>query len=212
MAFEDRMLCGIEFLRKLGCASVPHSTRTLLDHLIGTHDLLRSWGAPEAVCLAGLFHSVYGTDSFRARLEQEPSRGTIAGLIGADAESLAWQFGTMTKESFWEQVGLLARSSEDANAFVLQNRTTKSNIPCSREQLLNIVDLVLANEIDQGQHMRDHYTPAKCSVLGSLLPYAALKATAAFTKTFDVKLPQIERSEAPDRLGGTRNPARGAKV
>ena len=40
---------------------VPHSAGDLLSHFRGTYDLLRRWGSPEAVCLAGLLHGVYGT-------------------------------------------------------------------------------------------------------------------------------------------------------
>jgi hypothetical protein len=38
--------------------------RSLLDHLLGTQELLQRGGYPEALCTAGLMHSVYGTNRF----------------------------------------------------------------------------------------------------------------------------------------------------
>ena len=35
------------------------------DHLIGVQSVLRSWGAPETLCNAALFHSIYGTEGFQ---------------------------------------------------------------------------------------------------------------------------------------------------
>ena len=35
------------------------------EHLTGVQSVLRQWGAEEAVCDAGLFHSIYGTEGFQ---------------------------------------------------------------------------------------------------------------------------------------------------
>ena len=47
-------------LEELGAHTNSHSRRTLLDHLLGTHDLLVEWENEPDVCVAGLFHSIYG--------------------------------------------------------------------------------------------------------------------------------------------------------
>lgn len=52
-------------IEQLRVQDVHHSGRTFFAHLKGTHDLLRDWGNPEPVCIAGLFHSIYGTWHFR---------------------------------------------------------------------------------------------------------------------------------------------------
>ena len=36
-----------------------------LEHLQGVQRVLESWGEPDAVSLAGLFHSIYGTELFQ---------------------------------------------------------------------------------------------------------------------------------------------------
>ena len=59
----------IQFLKKIGCDEVGHRNQTLLDHLIGVYNLLKSWDAPEYVQDAGLFHSVYGTTYFKPQIK-----------------------------------------------------------------------------------------------------------------------------------------------
>lgn len=45
---------------------MPHAGgRSLLEHLIGTAELLGRWGQPDAIRRAALIHSVYGTDVYR---------------------------------------------------------------------------------------------------------------------------------------------------
>ena len=80
----------IQFLKKIGCDEVGHKNQTLLDHLIGVHNILESWDVPEYVRDAGLFHSVYGTTYFKPQMVT--SRPMIKELIGAQAEILAYLY------------------------------------------------------------------------------------------------------------------------
>jgi hypothetical protein len=71
----QKMLCAIHFRRAVAVAkqkcSVPPAWAHLatgedfLSHLTGVEAVLRDWGEPEPVCLAGLFHSIYGTEGFQ---------------------------------------------------------------------------------------------------------------------------------------------------
>lgn len=83
---------------------VGHSGRSLFDHLVGTFDLLRAWGASRDVALAGLFHSIYGTKTFRHQcVEPTPeNRDLIAHFIGERAELLAYIFCTSKRSGFLE--------------------------------------------------------------------------------------------------------------
>jgi hypothetical protein len=65
----------------------------LLDHLTGTYAVLRAWGQTDVVCLAGLFHSCYGTDAFATALFRADERDAVRAVIGAEAEHLAHVFG-----------------------------------------------------------------------------------------------------------------------
>jgi hypothetical protein len=76
----------LQFLLDCGTQGAAHSGESLLDHLLATRDLLRQWGAPEFVCDAGLFHSIYGSSSYRPELGVR--REDVQRLLGRDAERL----------------------------------------------------------------------------------------------------------------------------
>ncbi len=86
----------------LGADSVGHSGRNLHTHLKGTHDLLEAWGAEDYLCLAGLFHSVYGTRTFRHQCLEATAenRALIRKVIGEKAEFLVYAFCTSDRKTF----------------------------------------------------------------------------------------------------------------
>jgi hypothetical protein len=91
------------FLDDIGASKVRHSGATLLTHLVGTHELLRQWGCPDHVCLAGLFHSIYGTNVFEHKLMDRDrySRERLWDLIGSHAEELVYLFATSDRPRAW---------------------------------------------------------------------------------------------------------------
>lgn len=93
----------MRFLAEAHAPKVRHSGRSFLEHLVGTHNLLRQWGNPEHVCLAGLFHSIYGTDRFKYSLllPNELSRQKLRQLIGTRAEQLAFHFCSFCREDLF---------------------------------------------------------------------------------------------------------------
>jgi len=84
----------IEFLIENNATSNGHSGRNLIDHLSGTADLLAQWNCDMDIVLAGLCHSVYGTDSYHTVTIDPSRRDEVRALIGERAEQLAWEFGT----------------------------------------------------------------------------------------------------------------------
>ena len=92
MTFDKK----IDFLKSIGSDKVPHSSffekKTLLDHLIGTHDILQGWGKEQIVLDAGLFHSVYGTAKFMPNKGLVDNRQVIIDLIGDQAEEIVYWF------------------------------------------------------------------------------------------------------------------------
>jgi hypothetical protein len=92
-----------------GASRIPHSGRSLLDHLTGTYAVLRAWGQTDAVCLAGLFHSCYGTDAFAPALFRAAERDAVRAVIGAEAEHLAHVFGLADRRA------ILRRFMHDAS-------------------------------------------------------------------------------------------------
>lgn len=93
------MLEPREFLQAIGVESIGHGSRisadgaaagSFFDHLTGTEDQLRGWKVVEPVCLAGLFHSIYGTEGFRGFILPLDERPRVASCIGDHAELLAF--------------------------------------------------------------------------------------------------------------------------
>lgn len=70
--------------------NLPHSGRTLEDHLIGTANILKHWLCCDDVVNAGRYHSVYGTSSYNN--VATTSRNEVKELIGEYAEKLVYDF------------------------------------------------------------------------------------------------------------------------
>jgi (p)ppGpp synthase/HD superfamily hydrolase len=87
-----------DFLISLDANKTRHSGRTLFDHLKGVHDLLRDWDNDYDVCLAGLFHSIYGTNVFKHKSLHD--RGELVNMIGVKAELLVHAFATQREMLF----------------------------------------------------------------------------------------------------------------
>lgn len=90
----------IRFLQAAGHAEIEHTSQVpFLAHLAGTQKLLQQWGARAALCDAGLFHSVYGTEFFDPGSADPPSREAVREQIGADAEEIAWLWCAIERAS-----------------------------------------------------------------------------------------------------------------
>jgi hypothetical protein len=87
-----------DFLISLDADKTRHSGRTLFDHLKGVHDLLRDWDNEYHVCIAGLFHSIYGTSTFKHQSMSD--RGELIKIIGVPAELLVHLFSTADRPLF----------------------------------------------------------------------------------------------------------------
>jgi hypothetical protein len=86
---EDAVL---RYLIDLPGVFLPHSGATLFHHLLGTYRILKSWGCDEDLCVAGLFHSVYGTPAYHASALPESRRDELREVIGVPAEELVYRF------------------------------------------------------------------------------------------------------------------------
>ena len=82
-----------DFLRNNGTDNNSHSGRNLMEHLVGTAELLMEWKCNKDIVLAGLCHSIYGTDSYHTVTIDPTRRDEVRALIGEKAEALAWEFG-----------------------------------------------------------------------------------------------------------------------
>jgi hypothetical protein len=130
-------------LDHLHAGDVRHSGRTFFEHLKGTHDLLRDWGNPEPICVAGLFHSIYGTWHFHHQAFPIEQRSALRAIIGEEAEFLAYVFCvTERPKAFLANAGRPQIS--------IQDHYTNNLIQLSPSDLCNLLEIEAANLVEQG--------------------------------------------------------------
>jgi SM-20-related protein len=123
---------------------VQHSGRDFYAHLKGTYELLRAWGNPEPVCLAGLFHSIYGTWHLRHRAFPIERREVIRDLIGEEAESLAYAFCVAERPK-----DLVAHAQSFESEIAITDHNAKSSLRLSCAQLNGLLEIEAANLLEQ---------------------------------------------------------------
>lgn len=131
----------LELLHAFGAGRREHSGRFLLDHLVGTYEILRGWQAPEEVCLAGLFHSIYGTEIYEVQSADFGERRRVAEAVGARAEELAYLFCVAAREGLFESVGESQPS--------LYDRVNDAWLPVSHGTLSALLEIEAANALEQ---------------------------------------------------------------
>jgi hypothetical protein len=131
----------ISFLRRAGTEAMPHSGRALLDHLLGTRNLLIEWEARPALCDAGLFHSVYGTQYYELKAIPVSMRDEVRQLIGDEAELLAWLFCMMRREA-------LGQNLERNGNLRVQHRLTDEWLPLTRVHFQDLMTMTFANSLE----------------------------------------------------------------
>ena len=170
---DDSAAAVIDFLRAHALARVPHSAADLLAHLRGTAALLRRWGARDPVVLAGLCHSVFGTEMYGGEALPEGLRGSLAALIGDEAARLCWLFGVIERASF----GAAVRGEGPAI-----DRRCGVRIEVSEEELAELAEIYAANAVEQIPRLPEVCAVVERSLLApgaDLLSPAAAAAVAA---------------------------------
>lgn len=89
-----------DYLVELGIEKVPHTEKTYLGHLVNVHRLMQAQGCDEDVCVAGLFHSIYGTEKFQGFKLPLTDRPKLRDFIGGRAERLAYFNCAMDRATF----------------------------------------------------------------------------------------------------------------
>jgi hypothetical protein len=106
----------ITFLTSINANNVRHSGRTLMEHLIGTYEILRSWGCDDSICIAGGLHSIFGTNKFLFSCLSVGDRPNVRSLFGENAEELIWLFCTLNRPKAIENgVGINRINGETIN-------------------------------------------------------------------------------------------------
>lgn len=134
----------IALLKELDAHVTSHSRRTLLDHLQGTHDLLVEWKNEPDICVAGLFHSVYGTYVFDKQSADMSMREQIRDVIGPNAERLVHLFCVTDRRCFYEHLG--------ESSFYLRDIVHDCDLELDRNTLAALIEIEVANILDQVPH------------------------------------------------------------
>lgn len=130
-----------EALKKLGAGEFEHLNGSLIEHLEATYKLLKQWGAPEALCDAGLYHAAYGTDGFDPNVVQLSRRNEIASIIGQSAEAIVYLYCACDRNVVFSDFNA-------AEPVKFRNRFTLSEFSLTKEQAMNFCELTVANELE----------------------------------------------------------------
>lgn len=137
----------VKFLTESGAEQVRHSSGSFLEHLEGVESLLKAWGEPQPTVSAGLFHSVYGTESFRRAILKPGDRARVRDLIGERAEWLAHLYCGMRIESF-------LKAFPGGAPYAIATRWQTDAIELGEEDMRAIGAILVANWIEQFPRMR----------------------------------------------------------
>jgi hypothetical protein len=130
----------LSLLSEIHADESRHTGSSLLSHLRGTHDFLESWGNPPHVCLAGLFHSVYGTQSYRLQSATIERREMLRCAIGEDAEWLVYLFCVVDRATLFVE----AAKSEPQ----LYDRVHQQTVTASAENVRALIEIEVANYVE----------------------------------------------------------------
>jgi len=140
----------LEQLTLIGTAQVAHRNGTLLKHLQGVWSLLKEWENPEAVCMAGLYHSVYSTGGFEQQLIPLNQRHKIVDKIGSEAEQYVYLFGACDRPQTHPRIG-------HDEPLYFHDRFTHQDYLLEDPQWCAVCEIMLANELDLGRHDMHFY-------------------------------------------------------
>lgn len=89
-------------LKRLGIPEdmIHMQDRKYYDHLLSVHAGLKVWEMPLRVRLAGLLHSIYGTERFRGFSLPPGNRQPVIDIVGPEAETLAYASCMIRREEF----------------------------------------------------------------------------------------------------------------
>lgn len=164
------------YLRRHHADRSPHMGGDLLAHLDGTAAILQGWGCDDGLCVSGLFHAVYGTESYRRALASPEKRQEIAALIGAGAEQLVWCFGRMSKESFYG-------SLPDGQP-ALTDRETGAPLPLGAASFSALCTLFAANWMEQKPRAGEKYAQHRADEFRLLRRWVGPAAQAHLDRSY----------------------------
>ena len=122
----------IDFLINIGADKKQHGEGgfNLLHHLIGTRNIIRDRGGAEYLQDAGLFHSVYCTQSFH--YQSSTNRKKICSLIGDRSEKLVYLYSICPKPRI-ENIHTLEEGQVKEDLLIMDKANEEEQLPAARQ-------------------------------------------------------------------------------
>ena len=138
---RDPWRAHYDLLAAMGAGDFAHVAGTLAPHLANTASLLQQWGNRDALCVAGLYHAVYGTAGIRGELATLARRSAIAEVVGVEAEAIVFVYAACDRDAFHPRIG-----TPRETRFVDRFTATEYTIPVA--MLADFCELTLAYELE----------------------------------------------------------------
>lgn len=143
-------------LVRLGVHKVAHQDHTLMDHMYRACAIQQDMKSTDHICLAALFHGVYGTEGLHSDEVDaipEARRTELRAVVGPEIERLIFNFSVMSYQSLGKSLRNLMRPSGKPE---LKDRRTGEDIPLDRREFEDLLRLklgdVLAHLPEQAAH------------------------------------------------------------
>jgi len=137
-------------LKRYNLEGFSHTDFGLIGHLKGTYEILKNWKCSDELCMAGLCHSIYGTESYRKDPIDLSERDNIRSIIGEESERIAYLFGAHVKDSLWENL-------DRVENFRIFDRLESKEVSIERRDLQDLITLTLANWLEQRPRAPEEY-------------------------------------------------------
>jgi hypothetical protein len=136
---------SVQFLISKNTKNLKHKKSNFFEHLIGTYNLLLFWNQNFNLCMAGLFHNIYGNKYYDPKLNIK--RNEIKKLIGIEAEKIVWNFVNVERNKIVELKNkelLILSLANDLEQNYNLNIKTKKILSCNN-QIKNMINNILKN-------------------------------------------------------------------
>jgi hypothetical protein len=132
-----------DYLLAQGVEKIGHTGKSYLAHLIGVYKLMEAQGCSEEMCQAGMFHSIYGTQSFQGFKLPLERRADVRAFIGERAERLAYINCAMERSTLDRAV------KQTADRYTLTDRLTGDPVILSCEDYDDLCRIHLYDWLEQ---------------------------------------------------------------
>ncbi|UBU09315.1 DUF6817 domain-containing protein [Nonomuraea gerenzanensis] len=132
-------------LVRLGLHKIAHQDETLLDHMFRACSIMQDMRAEDHVCLAALFHGVYGTEGLHnddVEAIPESRRAEVRSVVGPEVEQMIFTFSVMSYASLGKSFRNVMRVSGRPE---MKDRRTGADIPLDRAAFFDILRMKLGD-------------------------------------------------------------------